>query len=142
MVISPLMIAQGISTISSLLSGGAKGVSSGNDTASSVKLSDAVAIAKRYDVKNITSKELAALSTELFDAGLINMQTHALLSTPLPAGQPAAVATAGPRNALADWQQEYQRAEQTTAQQAGSSYKRMALRVLENLNALRTLQQS
>lgn len=132
MVISPLMIAQGISTISSLFSGGAKSVSSREDTASSVKLSDAVAIAKKYDVRNITAKELSDLSAELFDAGLISMQTQTMLSTPLPAGQTSA---GMPRNALAEWQQEYLRSEGTT----GNPYKGMALRVLQNLNALRTM---
>lgn len=137
---------QGITSIGSLLFKGTKDASSGQTgDAAKVSLSDIGSIAQRYDVKNISPKELAALSTELYDAGLISMQTHTLLSTPLPAPQTASPETSAAdtrRNALAQWQQEFQRIQNDPAQQSSADYKRMALRTLENLDALRNSRQS
>ncbi|HJV76089.1 MAG TPA: hypothetical protein VJ654_17845 [Noviherbaspirillum sp.] len=71
-------------------------------------------VAKKYDVQNMSPREMAAMSQELYQAGAISFQDHALLSFQPEfgpqyknlAGQPGNLDT--PRDFIAQWNEQLQ----------------------------------
>lgn len=97
-------------------------------------------IAARYDVRNISSRDMARMSQEMYDNGLISLTDHAMLSFQ-PELAPAGAAGPGigadvPRDFLAQWEQQFDDAARRD-NLSPSSQDRHLLNLLHTLDDMR-----
>ena len=99
-------------------------------------------IASRYDVNNISPRDMAKMSRELFDAGAISFQNHVLLSfqPELNIGQSIGKSAKADerRDFVADWKTILTNQQKAGAQSESLEQTQRALHILKALAAMKT----
>jgi hypothetical protein len=99
-------------------------------------------IASRYDINNISPRDMAKMSRELFDAGAISFQNHVLLSfqPELNIGQSIGKSAKADerRDFVADWKMLLTKQQKAGAHSESLEQTQRALHILEALAAMKT----
>lgn len=100
-------------------------------------------VSRKYDVRNVSPREMAAMSQELYQGGAISFQDHALLSfqpelspefNKIFPGRPGKPDT--PRDFIAQWETQLQTDEKRSDKNASKNDQRIQ-NIIGNLAALR-----
>ncbi len=98
-------------------------------------------IAKKYNIRNMSPREMSEMSQELYQGGTISFQDHALLSFQPELGFNSSEATNQadkPKDFIAHWEQQLKLHEQQGESSFAKNDRRM-LNILSNLDAIAKL---
>lgn len=98
-------------------------------------------IMQKYDLNNITPRDMATMSSELYSSGVISFEEHAMISfqPELNTSQPAKFGSPDtPRDFIQDWESRLELQKQYRAPKEFIEKTEHTLNLLKNLNSLST----